>query len=43
MRTDFVTIEPEIVQFGRENHHSIKIINNTNNTLTNLFFCLYNT
>lgn len=43
MRTDFVTIEPEIVQFARDNHQTIKIINNTNQTLTNFFFCLYNT
>ncbi len=43
MRSDIVTIEPEIVQFGRENIQTIKIINNTSSLISNFFFCLYNT
>ena len=43
MKSDIVTIEPEVVQFGRDNIQTIKIINNTSATITNFFFCLYNT
>jgi hypothetical protein len=43
MRSDIVTIEPEAVQFGRENVQTIKIINNTSANINNFFFCLYNT
>jgi hypothetical protein len=43
MRSDIVTIEPEVVQFGRENVQTIKIINNTAAPIANFFFCLYNT
>jgi|LakMenE18May11ns_1017448.scaffolds.fasta_scaffold9662443_1 hypothetical protein len=43
MRTDIITIEPEIVQFGRDNLQTIKIINNTPAPITDIFFCLYNT
>lgn len=43
MRSDIITIEPEIVQFGRENTQTIKIINNTPSPISNFFFCLYNT
>ena len=43
MRSDVVTIEPEVVQFGRDSLQTIKIINNTSSTISNFFFCLYNT
>jgi hypothetical protein len=43
MRSDIVTIEPEIVQFGRDNFQTIKIINNTSSPIANFFFCLFNT
>ncbi len=43
MKSDIVTIEPEVVQFGRDNIQTIKIINNTSAAIPNFFFCLYNT
>jgi hypothetical protein len=43
MRSDIVTIEPEVVQFGRDTSQTIKIINNTGAPIPNFFFCLYNT
>jgi hypothetical protein len=42
MRSELVTIEPEVVQFGRDQSQTLKIINNTNAPLSNFFFCLYN-
>jgi hypothetical protein len=43
MRSDIVSIEPEVVQFGREGQQTIKVINNTSSPIPNVFFCLYNT
>jgi hypothetical protein len=45
-RSELVEVEPEILQIavkaGSESKHLLKVKNISNNTISNLFFCLFN-